>query len=69
MQNNCQCCWWTGGGEVRFSIVQDEAEMSSDLPTVVQPQPFPLERQKYLADKLRPFVRDDAAKDILFFNS
>lgn len=39
--------------------------ISAALPDVIQPAPFPLERKKYLAEKIRPYVTDESAKDIL----
>ena len=38
---------------------------STSLPDVVPPQNFPIERRKYLAEKIRPFVTSESAKDIL----
>ena len=48
-----------------FTLVKDSTSVTSTLPPEIHPQSLSLERQKYLAEKIRPFVTDDGAKDIL----
>jgi len=50
---------------VEMTIVKHVNAVDSDLPLVAEPQPFPVERQIYLAEKIRPYVTDGDAKDIL----
>jgi len=38
---------------------------TTSLPDVIEPPAFPLARRKYLAEKIKPYVMDEAAKDIL----
>lgn len=40
-----------------FNIIKDVAVVSQDLPLVLKPEPLYHERQRHLAEKVRPYVK------------
>ena len=41
---------------ITVDIQKNFDQMTCDMPSVIDPPPFPLERRKYLAEKIRPYV-------------
>jgi len=50
---------------VTVELLKNVDQLTISLPDLINPAPFPLERRKYLAYKIRPFVSSEVAKDIL----
>jgi len=45
-------------------IMKNSEHVNANLPGVLNPSPFPVERRKYLAEKIIPHMTNEAAKNI-----